>query len=407
MRKIAVIGGGAAGIMAAIQAKEYGADVIIYEHMRPGKKILSTGNGRCNLGNLYLNRDCYFSHHMDRVEECLNRFGIKETIIFFERIGLCMKDRNGYLYPLSDQASVVLEVLINKLRGLDIPVITDEKVNKILPGKKITLQTDKGKRIYDGVILACGSKAAPKTGSDGSGFEFAKSLGHKLIPVLPALVQLQCKDSFCKELAGIRCDCKIHIFHEKKELCVEEGELQLTDYGISGIPVFQLSGLVNRYMYHHKEAQLTAKINFMPHITEKEYEKIIPYRMNELQDCTVEEFFTGMLNQKLMKVLIKQAGLRPDMQMKKTSKKQIDTVFSYCREFEMHIVGSKGFENAQVCTGGVDLREVTSDLESVYVPNVYFAGELLDVDGRCGGYNLQWAWTSGTIAGRAAAKQTK
>ena len=407
MRKIAVIGGGAAGIMAAIQAKEYGADVIIYEHMRPGKKILSTGNGRCNLGNLYLNRDCYFSHHMDRVEECLTRFGTKETMDFFEKIGLCMKDRNGYLYPLSDQASVVLDVLINKLRRLDIPVITDEKVNKILPGKKITLQTDKGKRIYDGVILACGSKAAPKTGSDGSGFEFAKSLGHKLIPVLPALVQLQCKDSFCKELAGIRCDCKIHIFHEKKELCVEEGELQLTDYGISGIPVFQLSGLVNRYMYHNKDAQLTAKINFMPHISEKEYEKIIPYRMNELQDCTVEEFFTGMLNQKLMKVLIKQAGLRSDLPMKKTSKKQIDTVFSYCREFEMHIVGSKGFENAQVCTGGVDLGEVTSDLESVYVPNVYFAGELLDVDGRCGGYNLQWAWTSGTIAGRAAAKQTK
>ena len=412
-KKVAVIGGGASGMMAAIEAAGQGAEVTIYEHMRLGKKILATGNGKCNLGNMHMTPDCFFSHNMERVNNCLNRFGTAETITFFEGMGLCIKEKNGYLYPLSEQAAVVQQVLEAQVKRLDISVITECKVQEIQtiekqrPRRRVLLMTENGKEFYDAVILACGSKAAPKTGSDGSGYTFAKQLGHKLLPVLPSLVQLKCSDSFCKSIAGIRCDANIHIYDRaqdrEKLLCQEQGELQLTDYGISGIPVFQLSGLVNRYLYNNKKAALVAKIDFLPQMSNEEFRDFVQKRMKQLkEDRTVEEFFLGILNQKLMQLFMKLVGLSPQAPVSKVSKEKLQQVFSLCRGLEMHIIGSNGFENAQVCTGGVDLNEVTDNLESIYAENVYFAGELLDVDGRCGGYNLQWAWTSGYIAGHAA-----
>ncbi|MBQ7775158.1 MAG: NAD(P)/FAD-dependent oxidoreductase [Lachnospiraceae bacterium] len=411
-RRIAIIGGGASGMMAAITAAKQGAEVTIYEHMRLGKKILATGNGKCNLSNLYMTKDCFYSHDMKRLEKCLNRFGTEETIAFFEKQGLCIKERNGYLYPLAEQAAVVLQVLENCVKRAGISVIYEAKVEdvqpitKARPGRRVLVKIEASKDFYDAVIIACGSKAAPKTGSDGSGYTFAKQLGHKLVPVLPSLVQLRCSDSFCKAIAGIRSDALIHIYADGKLLCEEQGELQLTDYGISGIPVFQLSGSVNRYLYANKKATLVAKINFLPQMNEQEFQSFVQKRMKlAKEERIVEEFFCGVLNQKLMQLFIKLVGLKPDMPVSKTDKTKLRQVFELCRGFEMHITESNGFENAQVCTGGVDLREVTDDLESVYAPNVYFAGEILDVDGRCGGYNLQWAWTSGHIAGLAAASE--
>ena len=411
-RKIAIIGGGASGMMAAITAAKQGAEVTIYEHMRLGKKILVTGNGKCNLSNLYMTKDCFNSHDKKRLEKCLNRFGTKETIAFFEEQGLCIKERNGYLYPLAEQAAVVLQVLENCVKRTGISVIYEAKVEdiqpitKARPGRRVLVKTEAAKEFYDAVIIACGSKAAPKTGSDGSGYTFAKQLGHKLVPVLPSLVQLRCSDPFCKAIAGIRSDAEIHIYADGKLLCEEHGELQLTDYGISGIPVFQLSGSVNRYLYANKKAALVAKINFLPQMSEQEFQSFVQKRMKlAKEERIVEEFFCGVLNQKLMQLFIKLIGLKPDMSVAKADKTKIHQVFELCRSLEMHITESNGFENAQVCTGGVDLREVTDDLESVYAPNVYFAGEILDVDGRCGGYNLQWAWTSGHIAGLAAASE--
>ena len=411
-RKIAVIGGGASGMMAAIEAVKAGAQVTIYEHMRLGKKILATGNGKCNLGNRIMTPECFHSTCMERVKSCLDRFGTEQTIEFFEKLGLCIKEKNGYLYPLAEQAAVVLQVLQSQVERAWISVVEEEQVQEIQPvtkerpGRRVMVRTGTGKAFYDGVILACGSKAAPKTGSDGSGYIYAKQLGHKIVPVLPSLVQIRCSDSFCKSIAGIRADAQIHIYDGETLLCEEQGELQLTDYGISGIPVFQLSGAVNRYLYANKKASLVAKIDFLPLLNEQEFETFVKKRMVlTKEERTVEEFFCGILNQKLMQLFIKLAGLRGDMSVKKVEKSKLQQVFRLCKGLEMHISGSNGFENAQVCTGGVDLREVTDDLESIYAKNVYFAGEILDVDGRCGGYNLQWAWTSGSIAGRAAARE--
>lgn len=407
-RKVAVIGGGAAGMTAAIEAARAGAEVTVYEHLKLGKKILATGNGKCNLGNLDLKPEYYHSSCMDRVRLCLDRFGIDQTIAFFEGMGLCLKEKNGYLYPLAEQAAVVLQLLEAELQRRKVKVLLEENIEAIRPGRSILIKTKNGKAFYDAVILACGSKAAPKTGSDGSGYDLAKSLGHKIQPILPSLVQLRCHDSFCKSLAGIRSEARIHIYEGKKQLFMEQGELQLTDYGISGIPVFQLSGAVNRYLYQNPKAELVAKVDFFPELSEKAYKELQEKRLKCFADeRSVEDFFRGMLNQKLMQLLIKLAGLKPEQAVKQADKKKLAQVFALCRGLEFHIKESNGFENAQVCTGGVDLREVTDELESVYAKNVYFAGELLDVDGRCGGYNLQWAWTSGSIAGRAAAGAEK
>lgn len=422
-KQVAVIGGGAAGMMAAITAAQEGAQVTIFEHTeRLGKKILATGNGKCNLGNIHMEASCFYSGNLELVQNCLERFTTEDTIAFFESLGLCIKEKNGYLYPLAEQAAVVLDVLRYAVDAWGIKVIYNANVKCIhdvlnsCGNRCICVENGQEKAFFHSVILACGSKAAAKTGSDGSGYDLVKSLGHKLKPVLPSLVQLRCSDSFCKAFAGIRCDAKIHIYDKDKLLCEERGELQLTDYGISGIPVFQLSGLVNRYMYEHirkngkngkvsGESLLTAIIDFLPEIKEEMLPVWLDKRLTvkHTEGCTVEEFFTGLLNKKLMNVFIKLAGLQSGEPVNKVEKASLKKVLEYCKHLKMHIMESNGFENAQVCTGGVDMSEVTEHLESVKVKNVYFAGEILDVDGRCGGYNLQWAWTSGYIAGKAAA----
>lgn len=408
-KKIAIIGCGASGMMAAIRAASLGAEVTVYEHAKPGKKILSTGNGKCNLTNEDMKEEYFFTHTPKRLHTCLERFGKEDTKAFFRDLGMVLKEKNGYYYPLSEQASMVQQILLYELRRLNVNLITETVVKEIRPctkkkqATKWIIMTEMEQASYDSVILACGSKAAPKTGSDGSGYEFAKQLGHRLQPVLPSLVQLRCSDSYCKELAGIRTECCIHIVCDNKELCREQGELQLTDYGISGIPVFQLSGEVNRYLYANKGAKLTAHINFLPQFEDTEWDYFINNRLTTLKNVSIERFFCGILNQKLMNLMMKLAKLKPEMIVKNVDEKKLIQVFQMCRDFTFHIECSNGFEQAQVCTGGVDLKDVTDDLESVLAPGIYFAGEILDVDGRCGGYNLQWAWTSGYIAGEAAA----
>ncbi len=409
-KKIAVIGGGASGIMAAITAAETGAQVTIYEHMKAGKKILSTGNGKCNLTNLNLSIKDYNTGDSSKVISCLERFGVEETLRFFKRIGLMLRDKNGYVYPYSEQAAMVVQVLLNHVNHLGISIIQKhvKHIGISKNGKSnqnVCLETEDGENVFfDSIIIACGSKAAPKLGSDGSGYHLAKELGHKIVPVFPSLVQLRCKDVFCKELAGIRTQAGIHIFDGNQQITSEEGELQLTDYGISGIPVFQLSGMINRYLYEHKNASLTAVVDFMPETSIEQLEDYLKQRMSESPRMSINELFCGTLNQKLCKIILKRAQLQEDSKVSTLSKEKLSEILYLFKNFSFEIIGSNGFEQAQVCCGGVDLREVTEQLESKFVPNIYFAGEILDVDGRCGGYNLQWAWTSGYIAGRAAAK---
>lgn len=405
-KRIAVIGGGAAGMMAAITAAEMNAAVTLYErNERVGKKLLSTGNGKCNFSNINLQPCHYYGKDVEAAWNVLNRFDNQAVLSFFHDAGMLTKEKRGGLYPAAEQASVVLDILRLQLKKKAIEVRTENKVQKLRPLSEggIEIITEKGKDRYDSVILACGSKASPKTGSDGNGYVLAETLGHSLIPVVPALVQLRCGDTQLKSVAGVRAEAEVTLTVNKKETAKERGELQLTDYGISGIVVFQMSRIAAYALQEKKD--VIAYINFLPDYSEDEYKAWVSERKASLNGAeNVEEFFTGMLHKKLMLFLIRLAGLKPTDSCDKASRGSIDKVFTLCRHLPLHITGCNSFDNAQVCAGGIPLCEVSENLESLKQKGIYFAGEMLDVDGKCGGYNLQWAWSSGYVAGMSAAK---
>ena len=435
-RRIVIIGGGASGLTAAIGGARNGAHVTIVEHMdRVGKKILSTGNGRCNLTNLRMEADCYRCGRKEFPMEVIRGFGVDETLAFFKGLGIEPKDRNGYIYPNSDQASAVLDVLRCEVERLGVVVLLSCNVEKIVPvdgnkdGKvggefknkakksvkveedsnqpaggrvRYKVYTDQGVLDADAVILAAGSKAAPSTGSDGSGYELAKMLGHRVIKPLPALVQLRCQGNLYRQMAGIRTEAGVKLMAAGELLARDRGELQLTDYGLSGIPVFQVSRFAARALDQGK--RVTALVDFMPSWDDGEAFGLLKKRASLLGHKTAEELFTGLLNKKLALVLIKLAGIKPSQKSGDLSPKQLKLLLGQIKSYEAIVMSVNPFANAQVCCGGVDTGEVdAATMESRLHANLYLAGELLDVDGICGGYNLQFAWSSGMTAGIHAA----
>lgn len=403
-RQIFIIGGGAAGMMAAITAAREGADVTLLEHNdRIGKKILSTGNGRCNFTNVNQSSKYYRSDNKGFAWKAIEHYPVNQTIAFFEELGIYAKNKNGGLYPFSEQASAVLDVLRMEVERLKINVCTEENVVDLKVGKKgfqIICKNHSYKA--DAVILATGSKAAPKLGSDGSGYTLAKKLGHSMIPVVPALVQLKCKENFYKALAGVRLQGKVHLLVNGKEVASDTGEIQLTAYGISGIPVFQVSRYASRAIYEKKHVE--AVLDFMPELSEKEFYDFVQKRIEARPEKSMEDFFTGVLNKKVSQVILKIANIRNNQKAGTLDKAEITRIIKAVKEFRTEVTEANSFDQAQICAGGINTKEVSPEtMESLLVKGLYFAGEILDVDGICGGYNLQWAWSSGYLAGKGAA----
>lgn len=424
-RKVAVIGGGAAGMMAAIQAAHLGAQVALYEkNSRVGKKILATGNGKCNFSNMNMDKSAYYGSMASFYDEMFSKFGVRDTIDFFSQCGMLIKDKNCYLYPRSEQAATVLDVLRFELDKCKVTIYTDMSVEGIRieqsdsrNSEKSCKNSDENKRLgvitvstasgsnevkfYDAVILACGGMAAPKTGSDGSGFRIAQALGHNVMDVVPALVQLRCSETFFKSVAGVRADAGLTLYIDGQKEAYERGELQLTDYGISGIPVFQFSRKAAYGLLHKRKVE--ADINFLPDYTDGEYEKLWETRWKSQSTGSLEQFLTGIANKKINQLIIKLSGCVPNDRVSEIPAKKRKKIEDLYRSLRVTVGKTNDFEHAQVSAGGILAEELTLDLESKIVPNLYFAGEIIDIDGICGGYNLQWAWTSGAVAGRAAA----
>ncbi|MBU3876780.1 NAD(P)/FAD-dependent oxidoreductase [Faecalicatena sp. AGMB00832] len=403
MTRIAVIGGGASGLMAAVTAAENGAEVLLLEHKdRVGKKLLSTGNGRCNFTNLKQEPVCYHSENLLFPWQIIEKFNAQQTIAFFLKLGIYSKNRNGYLYPHSDQASAVLDVLRMEAIRLHVDIQTEVHCREIQPVKKgFKICTDQGAFSADKVILAAGSKAAPASGSDGSGYTLAKKLGHRLIPVLPSLVQLCCKENFYKGIAGVRANGRVSIYVDGECQAADTGEIQLTNYGISGIPVFQVSRYASIGLYEKKE--VTAVLNFMPDFSREQFITFLKNRISSRPQKTMEEFLVGLFHKKLSDLWLKLAKIERSKKAGDCTEAEITRLSALIQGFRTEVTDTKSFEQAQVCRGGVDTKEVHAEtLESLYVPGLYFAGEILDVDGICGGYNLQWAWSSGYVAGKEA-----
>lgn len=403
MRTVAVIGGGASGMMAAVTAASEGARVILLEHKdRIGKKILSTGNGRCNFTNIHQEPICYHSEDPLFPWEVVERFNAQAVISFFFQLGVYSKNRNGYIYPNSDQASAVLDAFRMELDRLKVEIRTGVECREIRPGKKgFTVLTDQGPVRADRVILCAGSKAAPTTGSDGSGYDLAKKLGHRILPVLPALTALKCEEKFFKSIAGVRANGSVSIWSGGECIAKDTGEIQLTDYGISGIPVFQVSRYASKLLYEKKETD--AVLDFMPDFTKTQTDAFLRARAKTRPDKSAEMFLIGLFHKKLCDLWIRLSEIPRQRKAGELTEDEIARLTSLIKEFRVRVRETNPYDKAQVCCGGVDTREVDPEtLESVYVPGIYFAGEILDVDGMCGGYNLTFAWASGYVAGKAA-----
>lgn len=408
--KIGIIGGGASGMTAAIAAARCGAEVTIFEkNNRVGKKILVTGNGKCNLSNLNFSYDCYHSEDKQKLIAVMEQFGVNDTLDFFHRLGLMTKEKNGYLYPQCEQASAVLDLLRFSLTRLGVTIRTDCFVKKIEKKReRFLLHIQKEDRHisceFDRIILACGSKAGLKKGEEENGQKLAAAFGLRRTAFVPALVQLRCRETFFKALAGVRTGAEVTLSIKGKEYR-EKGELQLTDYGISGILVFQLSRYAARALPELKE--ISGSINFLPEFSDTEWERFLLERKKSLGMESGELFFTGTVHKKIISVILKEAGFPVQVPVAELSDEKLLEAGRLFRHFPVTINGVNPFAQAQVCAGGVLLSEMTEKLEAKTVKGLYLAGEMLDVDGKCGGYNLQWAWSSGMTAGRAAATEKR
>lgn len=402
-RRVAVVGGGASGMAAAIAASEHGAAVTVFEHKdRVGKKLLSTGNGRCNLSNVIQTPDCYRGTHPEFAGRVLKQFGMPETLRFFSDLGIYVKNKGGGFYPHSEQASAVLDVLRFKLSELHIDVRLQTHVDDIRHKDGSFFITAGGRtERFDRVVLAAGSKAAPSTGSDGSGYALAEKLGHHIIEPLPSLVQLRSGRPGLKGLAGVRCDGTAVLCVDGQPVCREPGELQWTDYGISGIPVFQLSGRAARALKEGR--QVVVLVDFLPDFTQEQLLELLHMRIAHGPYKRMEEFLIGLFHKKLCAALLREAGCPSSLPCTELNDVHLTRLVQAIRAYPVPVDGVNSFDKAQTCTGGVDTMDLTDSMESGRIRGLYFAGEIVDIDGRCGGYNLQWAWSSGYIAGRQAA----
>lgn len=433
-KKVVIIGGGASGIMAAITAAREGCKVTILEHKdRVGKKILMTGNGKCNLTNSSDITGKYYGNDVKRIYKIVNSYPASQTIDFFKGIGLYTKEkRDGGMYPVSEQATSVLDALRTECRHLGINILTDCDVTRVIPENGIIEYTEyiravsdtqnntgknkksgkvkvadiickeNGKIKYDSLVIAAGSKAAPVSGSDGSGYRLAKELGHTVIEPLPALVQLKCEGDYFKSIAGVRAQAEISLIIDNECMAKQEGELQLTEYGISGIPVFQFSRIAARAIYEKRKC--FAEINFMTYMSEKQTKEFIN-DCKQLEYKTIEELLGGLVHKKIAVLVCKIMNLKTDTHVAELSKKIIAECINMLQHFKVKVTEANSFDNAQVCSGGIPLSEIDDTMQSKIHSGIYFAGEILDCDGICGGYNLQWAWSTGAIAGKGASRQ--
>ncbi len=395
---VIIIGAGAAGLTAGIYAAKSGRSVLILDHMKkPGKKILVTGNGKCNLSNQLQPADAYRGMDPDFIKSTLSRFGLIETLAFFKNLGICTKSKNGYLYPLSEQASSITEALCDELNHAGVKIHTEIHVSHIYKNNFFTLQTQNSEYTCESLIIAAGGCAASKQGSDGSGFSLAKELGHNIITPLPALVSLISDDKRFKVISGVRREVKAVLLaggHEYKEA----GEIIFTDNGISGIPVMQLSRFASQSLFENKKVIMT--LDLFPDNSFDELFHMIWLQRKNNPGKTAENLFRGICNHKLVYLAFLECGTAPAIPGFSLQKDDISKILKYLKSFPVSITGTGDFEQAQVTMGGVDTHEVSAKtMESKLISNLYFAGEILDVDGTCGGYNLQWAWSSGAIAG--------
>ncbi|MBQ9318867.1 MAG: aminoacetone oxidase family FAD-binding enzyme [Bacilli bacterium] len=392
--KVVVVGGGASGLMCAIRIASRGIDVTLLEkNNNTCKKLLVTGNGKCNYFNSDMDIKHYHSSDNNLVSDIISEGNINLLKQFFHNIGIVPRIKNGYYYPYSNTATTLKNLLLLEAKRLNINIKTDTIVTKIIKEQQFILKTNSDDIICDKVVLALGSRAYIK--DEYNGYRLLEELGHHIIKPLPALVMLEGSGNYFKDWVGIRTDAIVSLYSDNEFIDKQEGEVQLTNYGISGICIMNLSGRVARMLDDGKKVSL--KINFIPFISNG-YD-YLEERSKLLKEKTIIEMLESIINYKLLYAILKKCHINDKCTWKDLNKEDKNLLVENIFNFKLDIVKTKDFECAQVVTGGLSLQEVTDKLESKIVSGLFIVGELLDVDGDCGGYNLGFAWLSGLVVG--------
>lgn len=401
MTNIIVIGAGSSGLMAAVTAAQNGAKVTLLEqNNKIGRKIYATGNGKCNFTNRYMDMTC-FHGEKELYHLIFDSFSQEDTISFFEELGIMPCERNGYYYPSSEQAASVVRAFEAELKRLGVCVRCGAAVSDIVPkdaGYAVSLESGEcltARRL----IVACGLMASPKLGSGEGMVSILRRMGYQFSHMVPALCGFYCKGARFCDLGGVRVSANVRLEVDGEPAGEDRGEVQLTDYGISGIPVFQVSRIGAMALQQGKK--VSATLSFLPDISEEELTtRMASFLQRSGGTCTYRELLNGYLPEKLGAEIARKVHREPDDWVQGQA---IPDLVHEIHNFKVKLQRVREFDYAQVCAGGLVSDQIHAEtLESKRHPNLFFCGEVLDVDGICGGYNLQWAWTSGHVAGTCA-----
>ena len=400
MKTVAIIGGGAAGLMAAYTAAQNtGNRVLLYERQaRVGRKLLATGNGRCNLSNLNAGVGHYHGADPAFVRPALEQLPVNDTLELFQSLGLLtVVADEGRIYPLSDSANSVLDVLRFALDSSGVELRAGAPVTGVKKQKQgFVIETENGIDRADAVIIACGGCAGSKLGGVSDGYTLLQSLGHSRTALHPALTQITSDSPYPKALKGVRAEAVITLTLPGRKPVMNRGEVQFTEKGISGIAVFELSRLVSV----HGKGQIS--LDFLPGYSEEDIYRCLRRRMETTPQIAGEDLLTGILHNKLGRTIYRYSGASVETVAHLTTRNLRDCARA-CKDFRLNATGTGGIDTAQVTAGGIKTAEFDPHtMESRILPGLYACGEVLDIDGDCGGYNLQWAWSSGHLAGRCA-----
>ncbi len=388
-------------MMAAISAARNGcSNIIMLESKnRVGKKLLTTGNGRCNIANISTDISHYHSESIKSVIKILEQFTLTDTENFFDSIGIKLKCEGEKLFPYSLQASSVLDALRYECERLGVTTVCDSKVVSV--DKNGNVKTDSEVYFAKSIIVSCGGRAAPSTGSDGNGYGLLKSIGHRIIEPRPAIVPLRTELSDIKALKGVRSECKLTLKCGSDSLSYYD-EVLFTEYGISGPAAMQLSRFVS---VKHRNENVVAVIDFLPEIQFKEVLEYLFERKAIAFENRAENLTLGLLNKRVGQAVLKKCGLNVNDDCSQYTDGQIMSICAAIKSYSVNVTGECGFDAAQTTAGGVNLSEFNTNLQSKFSDFIFACGEVLDCDGDCGGFNLQWAWSSGYVAGTSASER--
>jgi len=400
---VAIIGAGPAGIMAAITAKQNVASVILIEKNDAiGRKILATGNGRCNITNKSISPKNYHGSNQEFISSVLSTFDQDKTIKFFEDLGLILKEEDrGRMFPRTNQASSVVEILNHELDRLKVEIKLNGEVKRIESKDGWEILLADGSIIKsDKLILTTGGRAAFQFGSSGDGLFWSRNLGIKIEDIYAALVPVETKEEWVKEVQGLKAEAEAKFFVDGEQVSKRSGDLIFTHYGLSGPAIMSQARFVAPFVENNA---VTVKLDFMKDHTEKQLDEMIAKMFNASGAKSVKNALVGLVPAKLIPIILREANIEEMRNAAEISKNQRNDIVQNLKSLTLNITKIRPLKEAQTTRGGISADEMTADtLESKKFKGLYFAGEIMDVDGDSGGYNLQWAWSSGFLAGKSA-----